>query len=119
MLHPLAAPNPLPSRFTGRTRGPGERPRWAFRAISQKEARTARDVALAYYENYNNKDIDGVLQLIAEDVVYEDLIYQEPFRGRDAVKAYFDKIERLVPKDIKFVVEDITDGDPKRVGVRW
>ena len=113
------AGNPWPSTLTGRTRGPGERPRTPLRALRQKEARTARDVALAYYENYNNKDIDGVLQLIAKDVVYEDLIYQEPFRGRDAVKAYFEKIERLVPKDIKFVVEDITDGDPKRVGVRW
>lgn len=90
-----------------------------FRAYSQKETLTARDVALAYYENYNDKNIEGVLELIAEDVVYEDLIYQEPFRGRDAVKAYFNKIEQLVPKDIKFVVEDITDGDPKRVGVRW
>jgi nicotinamide mononucleotide adenylyltransferase len=119
ILHTLAAANPWPSTLTGRIRGPGERQRTPFKAISQKDARTARDVALAYYENYNNKDIAGVLQLIAEDVVYEDLIYQEPFRGRDAVKAYFDKIERLVPKDIKFVVEDITDGDPKRVGVRW
>lgn len=80
---------------------------------------TAREVALAYYENYNKKDIGKVLEFIADDVVYEDLIYQEPFRGRAAVAAYFDKIERLVPKDIKFVVEDITDGDPRRVGVRW
>ena len=80
---------------------------------------TAREVALAYYENYNKKDIGKVLELIADEVVYEDLIYQEPFRGRAAVAAYFDKIERLVPKDIKFVVEDMTDGDPRRVGVRW
>lgn len=81
--------------------------------------RTAREAALAYYDSYNRKDIAGVLDLIAEDCVYEDLIYQEPFRGREAIAAYFDKIERLVPSDIKFVVEDITDGDPRRVGVRW
>ena len=51
--------------------------------------------------------------------MYEDLIYQEPFRGRKEIAAYFDKIEQLVPKDIKFAVEDITEGDPKKVGVRW
>jgi hypothetical protein len=39
--------------------------------------------------------------------------------GRAQIAAYFKKIEKLVPKDIKFCVEDITDGDPRRCGVRW
>ena len=86
---------------------------------STTPVRTAKEAAMAYYNNYNNKNIAAVLELIAEDCIYEDLIYQEPFRGRTEIAAYFDKIERLVPKDIKFVVEDITDGDPMRVGVRW
>lgn len=86
---------------------------------STQAARTAKDVAMAYYTNYNNKNIPAVLELMAENCVYEDLIYQEPFRGRTEIAAYFDKIERLVPKDIKFVVEDITEGDPRKVGVRW
>lgn len=25
----------------------------------------------------------------------------------------------MVPQDVRFCVEDITDGDPRRVGVRW
>ncbi|KAL4535829.1 hypothetical protein Ndes2526A_g05392 [Nannochloris sp. 'desiccata'] len=82
-------------------------------------ARTATEAAIAYYTNYNNKNIPAVLDLIAEDCVYEDLIYQDPFRGRREIAKYFEKIEQLVPKDIKFVVEDITEGDPKKVGVRW
>ena len=44
---------------------------------------------------------------------------QDAFVGREAVATYFDKIATLVPADIKFVVEDITDGDPRKVGVRW
>ena len=44
---------------------------------------------------------------------------QDPFVGRQQIAAYFAKIETLVPKDIKFCVEDITDGDPRRCGVRW
>ena len=28
----------------------------------------------------------------------EDLVHQEPFVGRQAIAAYFDQIERLVPK---------------------
>jgi len=81
--------------------------------------RTATEAAMAYYTNYNNKNIPAVLDLIAEDCVYEDLIYQDPFQGRGEIAKYFEKIEQLVPKDIKFVVEDITEGDPKKVGVRW
>jgi ketosteroid isomerase-like protein len=80
---------------------------------------TAKDVALAYYTNYNNKNIPGVLELIADDCVYEDLVYQEPFRGKREVAAYFERLGAMLPPDIKFVVEDITEGDPMRVGVRW
>lgn len=29
------------------------------------------------------------------------------------------EVERLVPKDVRFCVEDITDGDPRACGVRW
>ncbi|EFN53111.1 hypothetical protein CHLNCDRAFT_9491, partial [Chlorella variabilis] len=81
--------------------------------------RTAREAALAYYDSYNSKQMGAVLELIAEDCVYEDLIYQDPFVGRAAIAAYFRKIEALVPPDIKFCVEDITEGDPRRCGVRW
>ncbi len=47
-----------------------------------------------------------------------DLIYQDAFVGRAAIAQYFQKIERLVPPDIKFVVEDITEGG-RKAGVRW
>jgi hypothetical protein len=80
---------------------------------------TAKQVALAYYERYNAKRIDDILELLAEDAVYEDLVYQEPFRGRAAISAYLRKVEAIVPPDVRFVVEDITDGDPLRCGVRW
>lgn len=112
LLCSIRLPSKQSSRFVVvRASAPGEK-------ITQV-ARTAKDVAMAYYTNYNNKNIPAVLELMAEDCVYEDLIYQEPFRGRTEIAAYFDKIERLVPKDIKFVVEDITEGDPRKVGVRW
>jgi ketosteroid isomerase-like protein len=125
---------------------------------------SAAEAALKYYDNYNNKRFDKVVELIAEDCVYEgrwggclvsaahagagrqaawrgiwadgtgasacwlphltsppssaDLIYQEPFRGRAAIAAYLQKVEKIVPPDIKFVVEDITEGG-RTAGVRW
>ena len=48
-----------------------------------------------------------------------DMIYLEPFAGHAEIRAYFDKVVSIVPQDLKFVVEDITDGDPCKVGVKW
>ena len=47
------------------------------------------------------------------------MIYLEPFAGHAEIRAYFDKVVSIVPPDLKFVVEDITDGDPRKVGVKW
>ena len=41
------------------------------------------------------------------------------FRSQKEIRAYFDKVVSIVPPDLKFVVEDITDGDPRKVGVAW
>jgi len=47
------------------------------------------------------------------------MIYLEPFKGAKEVRKYFDKVVSIVPGDLKFCVEDITDGDPHKVGVKW
>lgn len=48
-----------------------------------------------------------------------DMIYLEPFRGHKEIREYFDKVVSIVPSDLKFTVEDITDGDNQKVGVKW
>ena len=48
-----------------------------------------------------------------------DMIYLEPFKGRKEIRKYFDKVVSIVPPDLKFCVEDITSGDPHKVGVKW
>jgi ketosteroid isomerase-like protein len=47
------------------------------------------------------------------------MIYLEPFKGHKEIRSYFDKVVSIVPSDLKFTVEDITDGDPLKVGVKW
>jgi ketosteroid isomerase-like protein len=69
---------------------------------------------------YNSGDVEAVMALMAEDVAYHDLaLYQEPFRGKEAVRAYFEKVTATVPGDLKFTLEHITSGDPNAAGVRW
>lgn len=72
------------------------------------------------HSRYNSGDVEAVMALMAEDVAYHDLaLYQEPFRGKDAVRAYFQMVTATVPGDLKFTLEHITSGDPHAVGVRW
>ena len=80
----------------------------------------ARKVVEAYYDSYNRRDIPALLELFDRDVQYHDLaVYDQPFVGIDELKAYFRKIENLVPADIRFVVDDITSNDTDAVGVMW
>ncbi len=48
-----------------------------------------------------------------------DMIYLEPFCGHEAIRAYFEKVRSIVPPDLKFAVEDITEGDARAAGVKW
>lgn len=69
------------TRLQQRTRTRPQAQGQAEQAISTSQASggkpmTAQQVALAYYTAYNAKRMDDVLDLIAPDVVYEDLVYQ-------------------------------------------
>ncbi|GFR41781.1 hypothetical protein Agub_g2542, partial [Astrephomene gubernaculifera] len=80
---------------------------------------TGKDVILRYYQAYNAGDLASISPLLAEQVSYHDMIYSQPFVGRQQVLTYLEKVRRTVPSDLRFVIEDITDGDPRAVGVSW
>lgn len=88
-------------------------------ASAESPPANAKDVLTRYYEAYNAGDIGAISQLLAPDVSYHDLIYEDPFEGREAVVAYLKKVRSIVPHDLQFVIEDITDGDPRKVGITW
>ena len=56
---------------------------------------------------------------MAEDCEYHDMIYLEPFVGKDQIRGYFKKVTSIVPRDLKFSLEEISGGDPRFVGVKW
>ncbi len=98
----------------------------------------AKEVVTRFYDAYNAGDIQTIENLMAEDCSYHDMIYEEPFVGRwvarnmhqdrcsqnpslrDAVVAYMRKVREIVPAgDLRFVIDDATEGDPRRVGIMW
>ena len=38
---------------------------------------------------------------------------------RSEVVRYLRKVRKIVPNDLKFVIEDATEGDPNKVGIMW
>eukprot|EP01023_Acetabularia_acetabulum_P026752 TRINITY_DN2536_c1_g1_i1.p1 TRINITY_DN2536_c1_g1~~TRINITY_DN2536_c1_g1_i1.p1 ORF type:complete len:419 (-),score=63.31 TRINITY_DN2536_c1_g1_i1:164-1420(-) len=90
------------------------------RAVKQEvQTQQGKDVVMKFYTAYNARQFDDVMECIANDCVYHDLIYEYPFEGFQAIKEYFEKVARVVPDDLQFEVEYITQGDPYRVGVQW
>lgn len=69
------------TRVKVRTCRPLSRPQVGTKATKQP----AKDIVTSYYTAYNDKNMDQVLSLFSDDVVYEDLIYEEPFRGKEEV----------------------------------
>ncbi|PNG99868.1 hypothetical protein TSOC_014342, partial [Tetrabaena socialis] len=52
---------------------------------------SGKDVIVRYYNAYNAGDLETISSLLAPDVSYHDMIYEEPFVGREAVVAFLRK----------------------------
>ncbi len=81
--------------------------------------KTAKDIVESIYQAINNRDIEQAMQWVDDDCIYEDMNFSKPFQGKDAVKNLFQESCDNVPDDLKFVVDEITRGDPLKVGVLW
>ncbi|XP_031249116.1 uncharacterized protein LOC116106949 [Pistacia vera] len=79
----------------------------------------AADVVRRFYEGINGRDLVSVKELIADNCVYEDLIFPQPFVGRKAILDFFKKFSDSISSDLQFVIDDISTEDSSAVGVTW
>lgn len=47
---------------------------------------------MRFYDAYNERDLDCIASLIAEDISYHDLVYEEPHEGREGVMQWLNKV---------------------------
>ncbi|KAG9458813.1 hypothetical protein H6P81_003321 [Aristolochia fimbriata] len=80
---------------------------------------SASDVVKGFYGGVNSHDLVSVEYLIAENCVYEDLIFSQPFTGRKAILEFFQKFIDYISIDLQFVIDDISEEDSEVVGVIW
>nr|GMD68741.1 uncharacterized protein LOC109148536 [Ipomoea batatas] len=105
--------------------------------IITDELESASSVVRKFYSGINGRDLASVEGLIAENCVYEDLVFPQPFVGRkelyssavnakfellfllQAILEFFRKFIDSVGPDLQFVIDDISEEDSSAVGVTW
>ncbi|OWM67512.1 uncharacterized protein LOC116205151 [Punica granatum] len=85
----------------------------------EAEQCSAEEVVRSFYRGINGRDLSSVEGLIADDCVYEDLIFPQPFVGRKAILDFFRKFIDAISADLQFVIDDISAEDSSAVGVTW
>ncbi|TVU04327.1 hypothetical protein EJB05_50093 [Eragrostis curvula] len=88
-------------------------------ATRESKTRTAADVVREFYDGVNRRDLAAVAPLIAEECVYEDLVFPRPFVGRDQIIGFFGEFMGTISPDLQFVIDDISGEDSVAVGVTW
>ncbi len=81
--------------------------------------RSADATIKSLYEAIDRRDVEGAMKFIDDDCIYEDLNFPTPFKGKEAVRKLFEKSCENIPKDLLFVIDDLTTTDPLAVGVVW
>ncbi|KAF2606881.1 hypothetical protein F2Q68_00045672 [Brassica cretica] len=79
----------------------------------------ASEIVSSFYTAINVNDLASARDLIAQDCVYEDLIFSSPFVGRTAILDFFGKFIDATSTDMQFVIDDISKQDSSAVGVSW
>ncbi|XP_020230016.1 uncharacterized protein LOC109810850 isoform X2 [Cajanus cajan] len=80
---------------------------------------SASTVVSNFYGGINAHDVDSVEYLIAENCVYEDLVFPQPFVGRKEILEFFKKFTNATSTDLQFVIDDLSTKDSSSVGVIW
>jgi ketosteroid isomerase-like protein len=58
----------------------------------QQQQLHGKDVVIAFYDAYNRRDLAAIQDLIADDISYHDLVYDEPHEGREGVMSWLKKV---------------------------
>mmetsp|Transcript_6751 Transcript_6751/g.9860 ORF Transcript_6751/g.9860 Transcript_6751/m.9860 type:complete len:517 (-) Transcript_6751:145-1695(-) len=91
--------------------------------FSPKETVELKDDTMSvverYFDAWNRRDMDEAIELFAEDCVYEDTQYADPFTGKDALRRHLFKVADALPPSFEFVVDDIAISSNGKIGVQW
>ncbi|KAG2489744.1 hypothetical protein HYH03_011851 [Edaphochlamys debaryana] len=79
----------------------------------------AADVVLRFISALNNRDLSSLLQLVADDCVHVDLSHEVEGACKEDVARFYSEVVASMPEKVRVVVDDMTSGDPTKVGLMW
>lgn len=88
-------------------------------AASPTTLQPAAHLIAEFYGLINKRDPQAASELVADDCVYEDLVFGEPFVGKEAILGLFKTFTDGMGPDLAFVIDDITVGDADAAGLTW
>jgi len=59
------------------------------------------------------------MHVIADDCVYEDVVFQDPFVGKQQIRDYFADIVKYLDKEVQFKIDDVSQDSSGKVGLLW
>uniref|UniRef100_A0A0G4GCQ7 SnoaL-like domain-containing protein n=1 Tax=Chromera velia CCMP2878 TaxID=1169474 RepID=A0A0G4GCQ7_9ALVE len=86
---------------------------------SLSQCTDAADVALLYFDSYNQKNMTKAASVLAKEAVYEDMVYPGAFTSQREFEEHLRRVERNTPAELKFNVDAISRGDEEFTGVAW
>ncbi|KAL5718651.1 hypothetical protein ACHQM5_011531 [Ranunculus cassubicifolius] len=99
--------------------------RWLIKSVGdgvdseQPNRYTASDVIAKFYECLNEKNLKKLKEFISEDCCFEDYTFVKPFTGKKEVMHFYQKLMEAMGKNVKFSIENISQGDNLSVAVTW
>jgi hypothetical protein len=85
---------------------------------------TAGGVVKRFYQAFNARDVEAMVDCVADDIEHNNLAYAKVFRGKQAAKAFYAAFVKIMPENASFFIEDTTGASPvtdggSKVAVLW
>ncbi len=74
---------------------------------------------MQFYNAWNRRDFDAALDTLAEDCVYEDVVFLDPFVGKKSLRTYFEDIVKYLDEEVQFKIDDMSEDPSGKVGLLW
>lgn len=79
---------------------------------------SANQMARMFFDALNARDVAHIVSILSPDIHHHDLAH-EAQTSHLAVARFYSELVSGLPESMQFVIDDMTEGDPHRVGVTW
>jgi len=83
------------------------------------EDQSSASGVVQFYDRFNARDLDRCMEFIAEDCVYEDTVFNDPFVGKTQIRDYFEEIFEYLDPEAIVKIDGVSADPAGTVGLLW